>query len=80
MQKIYSGLKNLDKVTYKIIKYGLLFSTSVGLIATTFLCSYIILGVTFFYYLGITLIKESFFLAVEFIVCGIIVDSIKKQT
>lgn len=80
MQKIYSGLKNLDKVTYKIIKYGLLFSTFVGIIATTFLCSYIILGVTFFYYLGITLIKASFFLAVEFIVCGIIVDSIKKQT
>ena len=80
MQKIYCGLKNLDKVTYKIIKYGLLFATLVGIIATTFLCSYMILGITFFYYLGISLIKASFSLAVEFIVCGIIVDSLKKQT
>ena len=80
MQKIYSGLRNLDKVTYKIIKYGLLFSTFIGIIATTFLCSYMILGITFFYHLGITLIKTCFSLAVEFIVCGIIVDSLKKQT
>ena len=80
MQKIYCGLKNLDKVTYKIIKYGLLFSTFVGIIATVFLCSYIILGIAFFYHLGITLIETCFSLAVEFIVCGIIVDSLKKQT
>lgn len=80
MQKIYSGLRNLDKVTYKIIKYGLLFSTFVGIMATTILCSYMILGITFFYHLGITLIKVCFSLAVEFIVCGIIVDSLKKQT
>ena len=79
MQKIILGLKNLDKDTYKIMKYGLLFSSFIGLIAIGILLSYIFLGISFFYHLGILLIESSFTFAVEFIICGIVVDFLRKQ-
>ena len=49
MQKIILGLKNLDKDTYKIMKYGLLFSGLVCLTAVGILLAYIFLGINFFY-------------------------------
>ena len=79
MQKIISGLKNLDKDTYKIMKYGLFFSAFVSLIAVGVLLAYIFLGSSFFFYLGIALLKSSFSFAVEFVICGIVVDFIRKQ-
>lgn len=79
MQKIISGLKSLDKDTYKIMKYGLLFSGIVCLIAVSVLLAYIFLGFSIFYHFGLALIKSSFIFAVEFIVCGIIVDFLRKQ-
>lgn len=79
MQKIILGLKNLDKNTYKIIKSGLIFSTIICLISVLILLTYIIGGELLFYYLGITLVKTSFIFAVEFIICGIIVDFIRKH-
>lgn len=79
MQKIISELKNLDKDTYKIMNYGLIFSTFITLISVSVLFSYIFLGINFLYYLGITLIKMSFSFAVEFIVCGVVVDFIRKK-
>ena len=80
MQKIILGLKNLDKDTYKIMKYGLLFSGIVCLASVAVLLAYIFLGMNFFYYLGMALMQSSFSFAVEFIVCGIVVDFIKKQS
>ena len=80
MQKIITGLKNLDKDTYKIMKYGLLFSGFVCLAAIGVLLSYILLGSVFFYHFGMILMKSSFTFAVEFIICGIVVDFIRKQS
>lgn len=79
MQKIFSELKNLDKNTYKIMKYGLLFSGLICLVAIAVLLSYIFLGISFFYHLGLILLKSSFTFAVEFIICGIVVDFIKNR-
>ncbi len=79
MQKMISELKNLDKDTYKIMNYGLIFSTFVALISVAILFCYIFLGINFLYYLGIALIEMSFSFAVEFIVCGIVVDFIRKK-
>lgn len=80
MQKFILGLKNLDKDTYKIMKYGLLFSGIICLAAVGILLAYIFLGTSLFYHLGLTLIKSSFTFAVEFIICGIVVDFIRKQS
>ena len=79
MQKIIFELKNLDKITYKIMKYGLLFSSIVCLISIGILLAYILLGTIFFYHLGIILMKSSFTFAVEFIICGIVADFILKK-
>lgn len=79
MQKIISELKNLDKDTFKIMKYGFLFCGCIALAAVAVLLTYIFLGSTFFYHLGLTLMKSSFTFAVEFVVCGIVVDFIRKK-
>ena len=79
MQKIFSELKNLDKDTFKIIKYGLFFCTCIALAAVTVLLTYIFLGSIFFYHFGLTLLKSSFTFAVEFVICGIVVDFIRKK-
>lgn len=79
MNKLFSEFNNLDKNTYKIIKYGLLFSGLVCLSAVCVLLLYIFLGINFLYHLGLVLLKSSFTFAVEFIICGIIVDFIKNK-
>ncbi len=79
MQKMFFELKNLDKSTFKIMKNGLFFCSLVTLISISILLTYIFMGFSFLYYLGITLIKSSFIFAVEFIICGIVVDFIKKR-
>ncbi len=79
MQKIISGLKSLDKITYKIMRYGFLFSGFIALIAVAVLLSYIFFGSNFLYHLGIVLMEASFTFSVEFVICGVVVDCIKKQ-
>ena len=79
MQKLFLELKNLDKNIFKIMKYGLLFCGCVTLVSIAVLLTYIFLGSNFFYYLGLSLMKSSFTFAVEFVVCGIVVDFIKKK-
>ena len=79
MKKIIIGLKNLDKDTYKIMKYGLIFCTVLALIASGILLTYIFLGINTFYYFGILLTKSSIIFAVEFIVCGVVVDFLRKH-
>ena len=79
MQKMISELKNLDKDTCKIIKYGLFFCGLIALASVAVLLTYIFLGSSFFYHLGITLMKSSFTFAVEFVICGIVVDFIRNQ-
>ena len=74
MQKMISELKNLDKDTFKIMRYGLLFCNFITLIALAILLTYIFIGSNFFYHLGLTLMKSSFTFAVEFVICGIVVD------
>ena len=54
MQKMFFELKNLDKSTFKIIKNGLLFCSFVTLISISILLTYIFMGFSFLYYLGIT--------------------------
>lgn len=79
MQKILLELKNLDKSTYKIMKYGLLFSGIVCLSAIGVLLTYIFFGTSLFYHLGLALLKSSFTFAVEFVICGIVVDFIRRK-
>lgn len=79
MKKLILSLKNLDKNTLKIMKSGYIFSAIVCLSAVAILLSYILSGNNLFYHIGLLLMKSGFTFAVEFFVCGIIVDSIEQK-
>lgn len=79
MHKIFSEFKKLNSDTYKIMKYGVFFSALICLISVAILMLYIFLGINLLYHLGLILMKASFIFAVEFIICGIIVDFIKNR-
>ena len=80
LKKIVSLYKHLDKKICKIMKYGLIFCSILGIFSTLILLIYsFTFPSPFFYYIGIDLLKLSLIFAIEFIICGFIVDGIKKE-
>lgn len=79
-KKIISSFKNLEQKTHKIMKSGLQFSLGIGILASFLLFVY---ETSFtnpsLYHFGLTLFKLSLMFGIEFIICGIVVDSLKKQ-
>lgn len=79
-KKVSNYFKNLDKKTSKIMRYGLKFCFGICIIAVFILFTYMCdLASPFIYYLGINLFRLSLILGIEFIVCGFVIDGIKKQ-
>ena len=75
-----SQLKNMDKEIWNIIKHGFKFSFVLSLVAILILVSYKINPIKIdTYYIGIELFKTSLSFAIQFIVCGVATDTIKKQ-
>jgi len=80
IRNIFSIFKNLDNITYKIMKKGFKFCFILSIISSIILLTYkYIFFSPFIYYIGFSLFKLSIYFTVEFIVCGFVVDSIKKQ-
>lgn len=80
LKKIYTYYKNLDKTTYKILYKGLEFCFLLSTISAFILLSYILFfQAPLIYYIGISLFKLSLIFSVEFIICSLVVDNIKKQ-
>ena len=79
LKNIINNFKNLEKLTYKIMKIGLKFCFSLCIIATLILLVYNITYSLNIYYIGIALLKLSTYLMIEFIVCGFVIDNIKKK-
>ena len=77
MNNVKNLFINLDKKTIKIMKIGLKISFIISLIAIYILSFYLSLHTIFIYNLGILLLKESFHMAIQFIICGIVIDRIK---
>lgn len=74
-------LANLDKTDLKIMKYGLKICFGILLFSVMLLSFYLTATHNVFLYeLGITIFRVSTYIAVEFVVCGIVVDTIKKGT
>jgi len=77
---IFENFKNLDKLTFNIMKHGLKFCSIICLVSVVILFTYnCVIASPFMYYIGINLFKVSLIFAIEFVVCGFIVDGIKKQ-
>lgn len=80
MNKIKNLFYNLDKTDLKIMKIGLKICFGILIIAIFLLSFYLFFSHRFFFYeLGISILKLSTYIAVEFIICGIVVDKLKKQ-
>lgn len=77
MERIKKLFINLDKLDLKIMKFGIIFSLIISILGT-FLLSYnlIFLHTILLYKIGLSILKLSFYFAVEFIVCGFVVDKI----
>lgn len=79
-KKIFENIKNLDKLTYKIMNNGLKFCFLICILSVFILFTYnFAFASPFMYYIGINLFKISLIFGIEFIVCGFVVDGIKKQ-
>lgn len=79
-KKLLDNFKNLDKKTSKIMNYGLKFCFGICIIAVFILFTYVCdFSSPFIYYLGINLFRLSLIFGIEFVVCGFVVDGIKKQ-
>lgn len=80
LKKVLDHFKNLDKVTFKIMNYGLKFCFAICILSVLILFTYgFVVSSPFIYYIGINLFKVSLIFAIEFVVCGFVVDGIKKQ-
>ncbi len=72
--------KHLENITYKIMKNGFKFSFLLLAISIIILLTYIfIFAEPFFYYAGIAIFKLSLTFCIEFLICGLVVDTIKKS-
>ena len=79
-KKLLDNFKNLDKKTSKIMNYGLKFCFGICIIDVFILFTYVCdFASPFIYHLGINLFRLSLIFGIEFVVCGFVVDGIKKQ-
>ncbi len=79
MEKIKKLFINIDKKDLKIMKLGLIFSLIISIVGTLLLSYNLIFVHTLFLYkIGLSVVKLGCYFAVEFIVCGIIVDKISS--
>lgn len=81
MIKIFiNTYKNLEDKTIKILKNGLKFSFIICLLSILILLTYIFFFTyPILYYIGLLMFQSSLSFAIEFIICAIVVDSIKKN-
>ena len=81
-KKIINSFNNLDKLTKIIMSNGLIFSAFIGLVAIVLLVTYnFSFTFTFpiLFTIGFVLFRLSLIFGIEFVICGFVVDGIKKQ-
>ncbi len=72
--------KNLEKDVVKIIQKGVKFSILICILATFLLFTYeSFISSPNLYYIGLKLFQTGLMFAVEFTICGLAIDTIKKQ-
>lgn len=80
LTKILDNFKNLDHKTFKIMNHGLKFCFFICILSVLILLTYsFTFPSPFVYYIGINLFRLSLIFGIEFIVCGFVVDGIKKE-
>ncbi len=80
LEKLFNIFKELDKLTFKIMTYGLKFCFVICIFSVLILVTYSLFVFSpFLYYIGLSLFRLSIIFGIEFVICGLVVDGIKKQ-
>lgn len=80
IKKIIESVKNMEKITLKIMFSGFKFSFIIYIVSAILLLSYIINPISHIIYdSGIILFKTSITFATTFFICAIALDKIKKE-
>ena len=79
-KKYLKSLNNLEKKTFKIMKNGIKFCFLLSVASCIILLTYTLFSLNpSIYYIGIALFKLCIYFMIDFIICGFVVDNIKKQ-
>ncbi len=70
---------SMEKSIKNILKYGIFFSCCVCIIAMYILLTYRTNHVPYLFYIGLSTFRLGLFFVVEFIICALAIDTIKKQ-
>ena len=80
LKKIFNSFKNLDKLTKLIMSHGLKFCFMICLFSLAILLTYnFTFTIPILFTIGFILFKLSLIFGIEFVICGFVVDGIKKQ-
>lgn len=79
IKQIIDKFNSLEEKIKAIMKYGFKFSFAVCVLSILILLTYHFYSNPDLYYIGLSVFKLSLFFVVEFIVCGLAIDTIKKQ-
>ena len=80
IDKLKSMFKNIDKKALKLMKNGLKFCFLILLISIIILLTYLFVTKNIFVYqIGILIFQLILYFSIDFIVAGLVVDTIQKQ-
>ena len=79
-KRIFNSFKNLDKLTKLIMSHGLRFCLLISMISLAILLTYnFSFTIPILFTIGFILFKLSLIFGIEFVICGFVVDGIRKQ-
>ena len=79
-KKVFNSFKNLDKLTKLIMSYGIKFCFMICIVSLAILLTYnFSYTLPILFTIGFILFKLSLIFGIEFVICGFVVDGIKKQ-
>ncbi len=80
INKLKDTFENIDKKNLNIMKNGLKFCFGILMLSISILLTYLIfVKHIFVYQLGLLVFELSLYFAIDFIVAGVVVDTIRKQ-
>lgn len=80
MNKILETFNSIDKKALKIMKYGLIFCFALCILSVLILFTYEAFNFSpFLYYIGLSMFRLSTIFGIEFIVCALVMDYLKKS-
>ena len=78
LKKIIQTFQSMDLLVKKIIQKGIHFCLCIAIIASLILLTYAFIKSPQLYYIGLGIFQVSLFWAVEFVICGMAIDTIKR--